>query len=282
MDDRPKSDDVSDAGVGQGPSRRRRTGRGAGHPVRRPPVGPARRRRAAGGPGAARHHCPAPAATRSTRPPASCRSRTTTSPSPTRRPTRGGGSTCRRWRCPATSPASRSTRPSGTATTGGRRARRADVGAGARPPPDVGDDARPERERDHLADIARYQRRNAPIVVINTRTGKRHPFWSELDTHPDTTDAERLLILRPRSTSRRAPATSSPSAGCGGRTARSSRRGRPSPGSATAAGPLGCPTRPPRPGDRPWSGCSPTSPMPASPATICTSPGTSPSPASGT
>ena len=55
----------------------------------------------------------------------------------------------------------------------------------------------PERERDHLADIARYQAADAPIVIINTRTGERHPFWSELDTHPDTTDAERLLILRP-------------------------------------------------------------------------------------
>ena len=55
----------------------------------------------------------------------------------------------------------------------------------------------PERERDHLADIARYERPDAPIVIINTTTGERHPFWSELDTHPQTTDAERLLIVRP-------------------------------------------------------------------------------------
>jgi hypothetical protein len=55
----------------------------------------------------------------------------------------------------------------------------------------------PERERDHIADLARYAAPDAPIVVIDTSTGERHPFWSELDTHPETTDAERLLILRP-------------------------------------------------------------------------------------
>ena len=38
---------------------------------------------------------------------------------------------------------------------------------------------------------------NAPIVLLDATTGRRHPFWSELDTHPDTTDAERLLIIRP-------------------------------------------------------------------------------------
>jgi len=51
--------------------------------------------------------------------------------------------------------------------------------------------------RDHIADIGLYQRADAPIVLINTRTGKRHPFWSEMDTHPDTTDARRLLVVRP-------------------------------------------------------------------------------------
>ena len=51
--------------------------------------------------------------------------------------------------------------------------------------------------RDHIADIARYQWVDAPIVLLNTATGERHPFWSELDTHPDATDARRSLILRP-------------------------------------------------------------------------------------
>ncbi|CAN5629868.1 hypothetical protein BH20ACT2_BH20ACT2_00460 [soil metagenome] len=55
----------------------------------------------------------------------------------------------------------------------------------------------PAEQRDHLADIARYQQPDAPIVLVNTATGERHPFWSELDSHPDTTDAERLLIARP-------------------------------------------------------------------------------------
>lgn len=51
--------------------------------------------------------------------------------------------------------------------------------------------------RDHIADIALYQRPDAPIVLLNAATGERHPFWSELDTHADTTDARRLLALRP-------------------------------------------------------------------------------------
>ncbi|MDQ2650596.1 MAG: hypothetical protein M3Z03_13740, partial [Actinomycetota bacterium] len=50
---------------------------------------------------------------------------------------------------------------------------------------------------DHLADLGRYQRRDAPIVVLDATTGQRHPIWSELDTHPATTDANRLLTLRP-------------------------------------------------------------------------------------
>ncbi|MFP5308603.1 MAG: hypothetical protein ACLGIR_03375 [Actinomycetes bacterium] len=51
--------------------------------------------------------------------------------------------------------------------------------------------------RDHIADIERYLDEDAPIVVLNTRTGERHPFWSELDTHPGVTDGRRSLILRP-------------------------------------------------------------------------------------
>jgi hypothetical protein len=60
-----------------------------------------------------------------------------------------------------------------------------------------GTKALPAEQRDHLADIARYRLSEAPIVIINTRTGERHPFWSELDLHPDTPESKRLLILRP-------------------------------------------------------------------------------------
>jgi hypothetical protein len=52
--------------------------------------------------------------------------------------------------------------------------------------------------RDHIADIGLYEQPDAPIVIINAETGERHPFWSELDTHPDAVAAgEQTLILRP-------------------------------------------------------------------------------------
>ena len=52
--------------------------------------------------------------------------------------------------------------------------------------------------RDHIADIGLYQREDAPIVIINAATGRRHPFWSELDSHRDAVaQNERALILRP-------------------------------------------------------------------------------------
>ena len=36
-----------------------------------------------------------------------------------------------------------------------------------------------------LEDLSRYtKRRKAPIVVINAKTGERHPIWAELDPHP--------------------------------------------------------------------------------------------------
>ena len=38
---------------------------------------------------------------------------------------------------------------------------------------------------------------DAPIVLLDATTGERHPYAAELDTHPDTTDAQRLLIVRP-------------------------------------------------------------------------------------
>ncbi|MQA99122.1 MAG: hypothetical protein GEU78_02320 [Actinobacteria bacterium] len=52
--------------------------------------------------------------------------------------------------------------------------------------------------RDHIADIGLYEREDAPIVILNAETGERHPFWSELDTHPNATSAgEQVLIVRP-------------------------------------------------------------------------------------
>jgi len=55
----------------------------------------------------------------------------------------------------------------------------------------------PELERDHVTDIARFEREDAPILLIDTVTLERHPFFSETDSHPGTTDSERLLMLRP-------------------------------------------------------------------------------------
>lgn len=60
-----------------------------------------------------------------------------------------------------------------------------------------GTSALPASQRDHIADIARYQAADAPILIINASTGKRHSFWSELDTHPGTAPEDRLLIVRP-------------------------------------------------------------------------------------
>jgi len=47
-----------------------------------------------------------------------------------------------------------------------------------------------------LKDISRYTAKRAPIVVINARTGKRHPIWAELDPHP-TSRADVNLQIRP-------------------------------------------------------------------------------------
>ena len=40
---------------------------------------------------------------------------------------------------------------------------------------------------------------DSPIVLLDATTGQRHPFWAELDHHPDTSDEQRLLIIRPLS-----------------------------------------------------------------------------------
>ena len=63
--------------------------------------------------------------------------------------------------------------------------------------------------RDQLANIDRYRDPDAPIVILDADTGKRLPFWSEIDQHPLTAGQQsgagaysditgkQLLILRP-------------------------------------------------------------------------------------
>ena len=55
----------------------------------------------------------------------------------------------------------------------------------------------PNDPRDHLAAIGRYAAPSAPILIIDATTGRRWPFWSELDTNAETADDDRILILRP-------------------------------------------------------------------------------------
>ena len=47
-----------------------------------------------------------------------------------------------------------------------------------------------------ITDLARAYDRRQPIVVINTRTKKRHLIWSELDANP-TNPADVNLLIRP-------------------------------------------------------------------------------------
>ena len=53
------------------------------------------------------------------------------------------------------------------------------------------------RYRNQLSDIARSLRPDSPIVIVDTTTGQRQPFWSELDSRPGVPNDERLLILHP-------------------------------------------------------------------------------------
>jgi hypothetical protein len=47
-----------------------------------------------------------------------------------------------------------------------------------------------------VTDMARSLDRRAPIVIVDAKTGERHPYWAELDAGaPD--DAHRLLFVRP-------------------------------------------------------------------------------------
>jgi hypothetical protein len=45
-----------------------------------------------------------------------------------------------------------------------------------------------------LADISQYKDKDAPVVVIDGKTGKRHPIWVELDSNASTPEATNLLI----------------------------------------------------------------------------------------
>ncbi|HEX7168086.1 MAG TPA: hypothetical protein VF230_14000 [Acidimicrobiales bacterium] len=51
--------------------------------------------------------------------------------------------------------------------------------------------------RDQITDVDLSLDPEAPIVIVNAATGERHPFWSELDVHPQTGDDRRALIIRP-------------------------------------------------------------------------------------
>jgi hypothetical protein len=47
-----------------------------------------------------------------------------------------------------------------------------------------------------LTNLSRGLAKKSPVVVINARTGKRHPVWAELDSNA-AKPADRLLIIRP-------------------------------------------------------------------------------------
>ncbi|MFI6239566.1 hypothetical protein ACIBEF_06775 [Micromonospora sp. NPDC050795] len=48
-----------------------------------------------------------------------------------------------------------------------------------------------------VTDIGRSLAPNAPIVLLNTRTGERTPYWAELDAHATGQPDRQLLIIRP-------------------------------------------------------------------------------------
>ncbi len=47
-----------------------------------------------------------------------------------------------------------------------------------------------------IGDVSRSLARRSPVVVINARSGRRHPVWAEIDSNPET-EADRVLIVRP-------------------------------------------------------------------------------------
>lgn len=56
---------------------------------------------------------------------------------------------------------------------------------------------RPRRDRGRSGDRRRpVSKRDAPIVIVDTRTGERWPYWAELDANA-TDPARQALIIRP-------------------------------------------------------------------------------------
>ncbi|HEX6651121.1 MAG TPA: hypothetical protein VF072_00140 [Thermoleophilaceae bacterium] len=47
-----------------------------------------------------------------------------------------------------------------------------------------------------LTNLSRGLAKRSPVVVINARTGKRHPIWTEIDANPKRA-RDRVLIIRP-------------------------------------------------------------------------------------
>jgi hypothetical protein len=47
-----------------------------------------------------------------------------------------------------------------------------------------------------IGNLRRSLAKRSPVVVIDARTGKRHPVWAEVDSNPDRR-ADRVLIIRP-------------------------------------------------------------------------------------
>jgi len=129
-----------------------------------------------------------------------------------------------------------------------------------------------------ITDMARSLDGDAPIVLLDATTGRRHPYWAELDSRaPD--DAHRLLFVRPAETCARATATWSPSGTWSTAPAPPSPRRRCSGPTATGSAPTSPRSRPGGPTSR---ACSAHSGGPASTAATWSWPGTSRWPAAAT
>jgi hypothetical protein len=48
-----------------------------------------------------------------------------------------------------------------------------------------------------LGDLSASLDRDSPLVVLNARTGRRHPVWAELDSNATTPAGQAILIIRP-------------------------------------------------------------------------------------
>ncbi len=55
----------------------------------------------------------------------------------------------------------------------------------------------PADQQPNLTDLSRYLWDDAPVVVLDTVTGERHPIFTELDMHGGATEGARTLQLRP-------------------------------------------------------------------------------------